>query len=248
MKARIIAIANQKGGVAKTTSVAAIAAVLAELGNKVLIVDLDTQANLTSMFIREEAEETISGAMRGKYPLPQIQIKSGLYIVPASAELGEVERDLATTAEREFILRDLLQSVAPNYSYILLDCPPALNLITRNAFVAASNVFIPMTAEALPASGLQKVEALIAEVKQYNKVLRLGGVFITRWESSRLSRTIENLLRQTYREKVFTTKIRKNIAIAEAPLLNMEITEYAPGSNGAKDYRELTKEFIGRIK
>lgn len=247
MKGKIIAVANQKGGVAKTTSVAAFGSLLSERGYKVLLVDLDTQANLTATFLQEEPTATIYGAMRGEYKLPQVEVKSGLYIVPSAPDLGRIETDLAGTAEREFVLRDLLQSVSPEYSFILLDCPPSLGLITRNAFVAANYVLIPLTAEALPAQGLNKVEALIEETRAANKSLSLCGVFLTRWENSRLSQSIEQLLRKSYGSKVFSSKIRKNIAIAEAPLLRMDVIEYAPGSNGARDYRQLTEELLSKL-
>jgi len=249
MKARIIAVANQKGGVAKTTSVAAIGSILTESGYRVLLVDLDTQANLSSSLLQDEPTGTIYGALRGLYKLPQEEIKEGLYLVPSSSDLGDIEGDLAGTAERETILRDLLQSVSSDYHFILLDCPPSLGLITRNAFAAASSVLIPLTAEALPAQGLLKVEALIEETKaKSNPSLSLGGIFLTRWESSRLSCRIEQLLRDSYGDKVYKSKIRKNISVAESPLLRLTITDYAPNSNGARDYRALTEELLKRVK
>jgi len=249
MKARIIAVANQKGGVAKTTSVAAIGSILTESGYRVLLVDLDTQANLSSSLLQDEPTGTIYGALRGLYKLPQEEIKEGLYLVPSSSDLGDIEGDLAGTAERETILRDLLQSVSSDYHFILLDCPPSLGLITRNAFAAASSVLIPLTAEALPAQGLLKVEALIEETKaKSNPSLSLGGIFLTRWESSRLSCRIEQLLRDSYGDKVYKSKIRKNISVAESPLLRLTITDYAPNSNGARDYRALTEELLARVK
>ena len=249
MKARIIAVANQKGGVAKTTSVAAIGSILTESGYRVLLVDLDTQANLSSSLLQDEPTGTIYGALRGLYKLPQEEIKEGLYLVPSSSDLGDIEGDLAGTAERETILRDLLQSVSSDYHFILLDCPPSLGLITRNAFAAASSVLIPLTAEALPAQGLLKVEALIEETKaKSNPSLSLGGIFLTRWESSRLSCRIEQLLRDSYGDKVYKSRIRKNISVAESPLLRLTITDYAPNSNGARDYRALTEELLKRVK
>lgn len=249
MKARIIAVANQKGGVAKTTSVAAIGSILTESGYRVLLVDLDTQANLSSSLLQDEPTGTIYGALRGLYKLPQEEIKEGLYLVPSSSDLGDIEGDLAGTAERETILRDLLQSVSSDYHFILLDCPPSLGLITRNAFTAASSVLIPLTAEALPAQGLLKVEALIEETKaKSNPSLSLGGIFLTRWESSRLSCRIEQLLRDSYGDKVYKSRIRKNISVAESPLLRLTITDYAPNSNGARDYRALTEELLKRVK
>ena len=251
MKAKIIAIANQKGGVAKTTSVAAIGSIMASKGYKTLLVDLDTQGNLTDTFLQEEPDETLYGALKGKHGLPQIEVRDGLYIVASGgALLGSIETELARTAENDYILRDLLQAVAPRYSYILLDCPPSLSLITRSAFAAASSVLIPVTAEALPTRGLQKVEALIDDLRRSKKnaALSLAGIFFTRWEISRLSKMIEERLREAYKDKVLSTKIRKNIAIAEAPCMLMDVTEYAPDSNGAKDYMALTEELLQVLK
>lgn len=246
---KVIAIANHKGGVGKTTSVAAIGAILSEMGKRVLLIDLDAQANLTSSLLREEQESTIYRALRGDEALPIVKAKENLYLVPSSLELAGIELELSGRMSREFIIKELIEPVLPEYDYILLDCPPSLGLITINALTASQYLYIPLTAEALPSKGLTMLLDIMGMVqKRLNKDIALGGIIITRWEKSNLSLMVEEMLRATYWEIVFTTKIRKNVSVAEAPLHSKDILAYAPQSNGAKDYRALVAEIIERIK
>ena len=147
---RIIAIANHKGGVGKTTSVGSIGSILSEMGKRTLLIDLDAQANLTTSFLTEEPEETIYNALRGETALPVIPLRENLSIVASTLDMAGVELDLSSRISREYILHKLLKPIAGKYDYILLDCPPSLGLVTINAFVAARELFIPLTAEALP--------------------------------------------------------------------------------------------------
>ncbi|MEE1154538.1 MAG: ParA family protein [Acutalibacteraceae bacterium] len=246
---KVIAIANHKGGVGKTTSVAAIGAILSEMGKRVLLIDLDAQANLTSSLLREEQESTIYRALRGDEALPVVKAKENLYLVPSSLELAGIELELSGRMSREFIIKELIEPVLPEYDYILLDCPPSLGLITINALTASQYLYIPLTAEALPSKGLTMLLDIMGMVqKRLNKDIALGGIIITRWEKSNLSLMVEEMLRATYGEIVFTTKIRKNVSVAEAPLHSKDILAYAPQSNGAKDYRALVAEIIERVK
>ena len=151
--------------------------------------------------------------------------------------------------ERERILQDVLSEVADKYEYILLDCPPSLGLLTLNALTASTDVIIPLTAEALPSKGLQKITDIIQMTqKRLNKGLRLSGILITRYERNNLSLTVEEAIRERYGELVYDTKIRKNVSLAEAPLAVQTILEYAPTSNGAKDYLALAKEIETKLK
>ena len=246
---KVIAIANHKGGVGKTTSVAAIGAILSEMGKRVLLIDLDAQANLTSSLLREEQESTIYKALRGDEALPIVQAKENLYLVPSSLELAGIELELSGRMSREFIIKELIEPVLPEYDYILLDCPPSLGLITINALTASQYLYIPLTAEALPSKGLTMLLDIMGMVqKRLNKDIALGGILITRWEKSNLSLMVEEMLRATYGDVVFTTKTRKNVSVAEAPLHSKDIIAYAPTSNGAKDYRGLVAEIIERLK
>lgn len=239
--ARIIAMANHKGGVGKTTSVASIGAVLSK-SSKVLIVDLDAQANLTTSFLSEESEKTIYGAFKGE-ELPIVNIGENLDIVPSSLEMAGIELEISGRMQREYILKDLIEPIAEKYDYILLDCPPSLGLVTINAFVAAKELFIPLTAEALPSKGLTMLLDILGMVqKRLNREIELTGVIITRYEKSKLSQMVESSLRNNFGDIIFKTKIRKNVSIAEAPLYTQSVLTYAPSSNGAQDYIELATE------
>ena len=173
----------------------------------------------------------------------------GLQLAPASLDLAGVELEIASYMEREKILKDVLDEVAGNYDYILLDCPPSLGLLTLNALTASTDVLIPLTAEALPSRGLQRILDIIAMTqKRLNKELQLSGILLTRYEKSKLAQTVEEALRGRYGTLVYDTRIRKNISLAEAPLALQSILDYAPESNGAKDYRELAKEVERRLR
>jgi len=246
---KIIAIANHKGGVGKTTSVANIGAALARKGKRVLLLDLDAQQNLTFFFLKEdEVETSIYDALRGEAALPIVNVKENLDLTPSSIDLARAELDLNAKIAREGILKKLLAGVADNYDYILLDCPPSLGTITYNALVAANDLYITLTAEALPYKGLTMLEEVVEEIKSLNKELSISGVLITRYNNRNLNALVEEQIRERYGSKVFDTKIRENIAVAEAPLEGVDIFEYAPDSNGAKDYGSLSEEIISRYE
>lgn len=244
---KIIAIANHKGGVGKTTSVASIGSVLANKGKRVLLVDLDAQANLTSTFLSQEQECTIYNSLKESVNLPIVNIRENLDIVCSSLEMAGIELELASRMSREFVLKDILEPIQEKYDYILLDCPPSLGLITLNALVASTSLYIPLTAEALPSRGLTMLLDVVQMAKRrLNPSIVLDGIIITRWESSKLSKSVEDKLRTSFGTAVFNTKIRKNVAIAESPLFSKDIITYAPESNGAKDYTTLTEEVLTR--
>lgn len=250
MDTKIIAICNHKGGVAKTTTVASLGASLASLGHSVLLVDLDAQSNLTSSLLGYEPERSTYEAIRDREGLPIEKVgTTGLSLAGASLDLAGIELEISTAMERERILQDVLSEVADKYEYILLDCPPSLGLLTLNALTASTDVIIPLTAEALPSKGLQKITDIIQMTqKRLNKGLRLSGILITRYERNNLSLTVEEAIRERYGELVYDTKIRKNVSLAEAPLAVQTILEYAPTSNGAKDYLALAKEIETKLK
>lgn len=249
MDTRIIAVANHKGGVGKTTSVANIGAVLASKGKKVLLIDLDAQANLTSSFLTNEPEESIYNALKGEIPLPITKVRRNLSLVTSTLDMAGVELDLSSRYTREFILKKLIEPIEKDFDYILLDCPPSLGLVTINALVASRELFIPLTAEALPSKGLSKLTNILQMVREnLNKDIMLSGIIISRWENTNLSKMVEEELRTLFGDAVFRTKIRKNVAIAEAPLYNMDVISYAPNSNGAKDLILLTEEILKQQK
>lgn len=245
---KIISIANHKGGVGKTTTVASVGSRLASKGFKVLAVDLDAQANLTTSLLGDETDRSIYEALREESGLPKFQISENFWLTPSSLDLAGVELDLASAMRREYILQDLLNEEAKEFDYILIDCPPALGLVTINALVASSDVIIPLTAEALPFKGLRMITTIIERVqKKLNKSLRLSGIVINRWNSRKLNRAVEEALRERFGQLMFDTKIRENITVAEAPLANADIFSYDPGCNGAKDYADLTEEILAKI-
>ena len=244
---KIIAIANHKGGVGKTTSVANIGVALSKKGKRVLLVDLDAQQNLTFFFLKEEeAEVSIYDALRGKASLPVLHIQENLDLTPSSIDLARAEQDLSGRIAREYILKNLLDEVAGNYDYILLDCPPSLGVVTYNALVASTDLYISLTAEALPYKGLTMLEEVVGELQALNKDLAISGVFITRYNNRNLNNIVAEQIKARYGDKVFNTKIRENIAVAEAPLAGEDIFSYAPESNGAKDYEALADEVLSR--
>lgn len=246
---KIIAIANHKGGVGKTTSVACIGEALSRKGKRVLLIDLDAQANLTGFFLSDEDEsENIYEAMTGRSAaLPIREVKERLYLVPSSLDLARAEVDLSSRIARERILLSLIEPVAGDYDYILLDCPPSLGIITTNALVAATDLYIPLTAEALPLKGLKMLEEIVAEIQRsINRGLSISGVIITRYNNRKLNKAVLEAIRAKYGDRVFSTKIRENIAVAEAPLYGGDLFEYAPDSNGAKDYEQLAEEILNR--
>lgn len=248
-KATVISWANFKGGVAKSSSTASVGSILASKGKRVLIVDLDAQTNLTVCFLNdEEREESIYSAMLGKSRLPIVNIKENLDLIPASVKLAMIDLELASAFSRERILADLLEPYKEKYDYILLDCPPSLSMMTLNALTASDHIIIPLVAEVLPFVGLKMMNDFIMMVnKRLNPNAHILGILITRFENVKLSRNMESSIRQSLGDIVFSTKIRKNIKIAEAPLEKTDIYTYNPTSNGAQDYVAFTEELLKRL-
>ena len=247
----ILAITNSKGGVGKTTTTASVGSILATKGYKVLVIDLDAQANLTSSLIKGEVSASIYDAMKKSTALPiyRVNEKTELDLVPASLELAQADFEMASKIARERILANLLEDYKDKYDYIIMDCPPSLGLMTFNAITASDYVIIPLVAEILPFNGLKMISDFIGQLKKYlNPKIEILGILITRWESTNLSKGIEERLRNNLGEKIFTTKIRKNVTIAQAPLEATNIVEYDPKSNGAIDYQAFTDEILERMK
>ena len=244
---KTISMSNHKGGVGKTTSVANIGAGLNQLKKKVLLIDLDPQANLTqSLGIDDESDQTIYGALKGEHSLTPVNICEGLDLIPSTLDLSGAELELSTEAGREFILAELLSPIKKLYDFIIIDCPPSLGLLTVNALTASDEVYIPLQAHYLPLRGLTKITEVIDKVqKRINKNLKVGGIFITQFDKRKiLNRDIADTIVEHFSEKVFKTRIRNNIALAEAPTSGLDIFRYNPKSNGAADYMELCKEIL----
>ena len=248
---RSIALANQKGGVAKTTTTVNLGACLAELGKRVLLIDLDPQANLTSwMGIEQKGlEKSIYNVLLGETKIEEVLKDSkvkGLWLVPSTVELAGAERALANEVGREIILKQKLSHLVESYDYIFLDCPPSLGLITINALTTAREVFIPVETKILALNGLVTLVSTINLVKErLNPLLEVTGIIPCMYDGrTNLSREVVEQLRARFGPKVFNTAIRENIRLAECPISGLPIHLYAPGSPGAQDYMNLAKEVI----
>ena len=246
---QIIAICNPKGGIGKTATSCSLAAALQQKGKQVLVIDLDGQANLTeSLGLSIEEEETIYGAMCGKHPLPLIELSNGITIVPSCLDLSAAESELISEPGRELILKGLITkalAIKP-FDYVLIDCPPSLGLLTLNALTAADYVIIPVQAQFLAMRGMAKIMNIISIVKErLNPTLQIGGIVITQYNSRKtLNKSVAELIRDSFCDKVFKTIIRDNVALAECPIHGQTIFEYSPKSNGANDYMSLAEEVL----
>jgi len=248
--AKIISLANHKGGVGKTTSSINIGAALAMLKKRVLLIDLDSQANLTQSLGLADQEQTIYQALKGEAALEPIQINKMLSVIPSTLDLSGAELELSGEPGREFILRELLTPLKGSFDFILLDTPPSLNLLTVNALTASHYVLIPLQAEYLALRGLSKLASVIAQIqRRLNTDLKIAGVFITQYDKRRvLNRDVEKTIKEHFKDRVFDTRIRDNIALAEAPTKGLNIFDYEPKSKGALDYTALSKELLRKLK
>lgn len=252
VQTRIIAFANHKGGVGKTTCVAGVGQGLAKLGNKVLLIDLDTQANLTSFFFdpNDETERlTIADVLIRQEKIKPYHVKENLDLVPYSLDMALAESTLISRISRELILTHALEDIKDDYDYILLDCPPALNIVTTNAFIASTDTYVPLTAEALPLRGMMMLNDYLEGLRVNGFDIKITGIIINRFNTRKnLNKAVEQSIKNEYGDVVFKTIIRENVSLAEVPLAGGDIQEYAPSSNGAHDFDALTEEIYQRTK
>lgn len=244
---RKIAFTNQKGGVGKTTTTINTGAGLSKIGYKVLLVDMDPQANLTySLKIHSsKMKQNIYYVLKGLVPVKDVIMPHSEFdLLPASIELSGSEMELVNEPAREQILRTALKEVEDDYDFILLDCPPNLGLLTLNAFTAADELVIVLQSEYLALHGLSKLMDLIKVVQQrLNPDLKVEGIVCTLYDKRKnLNREVVGHIREHFGSKVFNTIIRDNIALAEAPSHHKTIFEYDSQSYGAEDYMNLAKE------
>lgn len=252
---KIIAIANQKGGVGKTTTAVNLSAALAEKGQKVLLVDMDPQGNSTSgLGIRKENQEnTVYELLLGDCDTKDAilhNIVQNLDLMPANVNLAAAEIELIGIDHKEYILRDALETVSDVYNYIFLDCPPSLNILTVNAMSAADSVLVPIQCEYYALEGLSQLIHTANLVKsRLNRSLVMQGIVFTMFDSrTNLSAQVVENVKSHVREHVYETLIPRNIRLAEAPSYGQPITQYAPNSAGAAAYRRLADEMIGEEK
>ena len=251
MSTRIIAFVNQKGGVAKTTTCLNVAAALATKGKRVLLIDLDPQGNLTSSVGLNDLDSyaTTYELLTQNADIADIIIDNvnGLYdVVPTDIRLALAEMELVTKLGRESILKRQLQTIQDAYDYVLIDCPPNLGILTLNALTTCNEYIIPLQAEYLALKGLVMLQKTIEEVKQeLNPGLSLSGVVLTMYDNrTNLSQEVLENITEFFTDKVFKTRIRKNVSLAEAPAMGNNIISYKRDSNGAKDYMALGMEIM----
>lgn len=253
---KIIAVANQKGGVGKTTTAINLGAALAERGRRVLLVDLDPQGNAsTGLGIENEDRDlTTYDLLLGEAAIEEIVQPTNvnnLSIIPATTDLSSADIELTANEKRSFLLHDALRQPAFDtlgFDYILIDCPPSLNILTVNAMVAAHSVLVPLQSEFFALEGLSQLMMTVREVRHSaNKKLRIEGIVLTMYDRrNNLSQQVEADARENLRDLVFKTMIPRNVRLSEAPSYAMPALDYDPLSKGSVAYRELAQELMAR--
>lgn len=249
---KIMAIANQKGGVGKTTTTINLGAALAERGKRVLLIDLDPQGNAsTGLGVNPDQRQiTTYDVLSGDATVAQaaqLCTVAGMMVVPATTDLSSADIELLDNKKRSFLLRDVLRTVT-GYDFILIDCPPSLNILTVNAMVAADSIIVPLQSEFFALEGLSQLILTVRDVRQSaNPTLRIEGIVLTMFDSrNNLSLQVEQDARTNMGDMVFKTVIPRNVRLSEAPSFAMPVLAYDSASKGSVAYRDLAQEVIDR--
>jgi virC1 protein len=247
---KIISVANQKGGVGKTTTTINLSTMLAKKGKKVLLIDADPQGNATSgVGAEKDVEFSTYDILVGEVEMDEVVEKTvikNLLVCPSNINLAGAEVELVSMMSREQRLKEKLEKIKNNFDYILIDCPPSLGLITLNAFTASDSVLIPVQCEYYALEGLGQLLNTINLVKKHlNKDIEIEGALLTMYDArTNLSNQVVKEVKKYFNDKVYKTVIPRNVRLSEAPSYGMPITEYDPRSKGAKMYEKFTKEFL----
>ncbi|MBO4706728.1 MAG: ParA family protein [Spirochaetaceae bacterium] len=248
---KIYVFVNQKGGVGKTTSAINIGAYLAEAGKKVLLVDFDSQGNMSSGVGLSKGKPTIYELMAGQASVEQVirhTAVDNLDAISASIDLSGAAIELVGQQERDFFLKKSLEPIKNQYDYILIDCPPSLGILTLNGLAAADAVLIPMQCEYFALEGITLLLKTVKKVqKSINPNLTIGGIFFTMYDSrTRLAQQVVTQVKAYFGDSVFNTIIPRNVRLSEAPSHGIPICKYDPNCQGAKSYKSLAEEVILR--
>ncbi len=248
---RKISVINQKGGSGKTTTVVNLGASLALKGKRVLLIDMDPQSHTTIHlgFRPTNVKNSVYEVLLKRTPIEDVMANTyikNLFILPAKIELASAEIELVNEIGREIVLKDMLKKSKENFDYIIIDCPPSIGLLTLNSLITADEIFIPIQAEFFALEGLTKLLQTIDIIKdRLNPALEITGIIITMFDTRKnICKEVTLRVENYFGEKMFKTKIRENVKLAEAPSFGKSVLDFAPNSYGAEDYLKLSMEVI----